>query len=348
MLTSLSRLRLLTGGAFGVSTFMPITGGEFTGTVSFSPIHPSNTSFGASGTMGTITTGAFQNTAYGSGVLAALTTGDDNTGIGYTVLASNTGTANTGIGAGTLNSNVTGNGNTASGNASLKANVSGSDNCSYGSAALIVATGSQNTSFGALSFLRVSTGIRNVSMGYRAGQNLDVGDDNTFIGTRAGELEEGGDFNICLGKDSNSSAVGSVGQCTLGDSNIVNLRCNDTTISALSDSRDKTNVVSSTLGLDYINAVRPVEFDWERRVTPSDDGKYKRGERDVGFIAQELLATEVSFDARHVMSVQDDNPERLEAAYLRLFPILVQAVKDLSAEVEELKRTKLNKTSGTL
>ena len=35
--------------------------------------------------------------------------------------------------------------------------------------------------------------------------------------------------------------------------------------------------------------------------------------------------------------VYDENPDKLEAAYGKLVPVLVQAIKDLSAKVNELE-----------
>ena len=39
----------------------------------------------------------------------------------------------------------------------------------------------------------------------------------------------------------------------------------------------------------------------------------------------------------HLRLVYDENPEKLEMSYGKLVPILVQAIKELKAEVELLK-----------
>ena len=49
----------------------------------------------------------------------------------------------------------------------------------------------------------------------------------------------------------------------LGSNNIQNLFCADTSISS-SDSRDKTDIVDFTKGLDWIKALRPVTYRWDR------------------------------------------------------------------------------------
>jgi len=121
---------------------------------------------------------------------------------------------------------------------------------------------------------------------------------------------------------------------TLGDGNISNLRCNDTSISSLSDQRDKTNIVNIPLGLSFINTVRPVSFTWARRDGITWSGK----EHDFGFIAQELKTAEDATDyANYMRLVDNDNPDKLEADPMKMFPILVKAIQELSAKVTALE-----------
>jgi hypothetical protein len=68
----------------------------------------------------------------------------------------------------------------------------------------------------------------------------------------------------------------------LGDAGINSLRCQVTTISSLSDQRDKTDIVDTGYGLDLINKLRPVEFTWDTRDGTITD------KPDLGFIAQEM------------------------------------------------------------
>ena len=119
-----------------------------------------------------------------------------------------------------------------------------------------------------------------------------------------------------------------VNSVTFGDANISAIRCQVQTISALSDERDKTDIQDSTYGLDYINSLRPVTFEWNNREESSH-----KGTKDVGFIAQELQKV----DDEYTKLVLTDNPERLEASYARLIPVLVKAIQDLSEEVKQLK-----------
>ena len=128
---------------------------------------------------------------------------------------------------------------------------------------------------------------------------------NTVLGYQSGNNITTGENNLCLGSGSGRAGSPS-GNITTGDNNVVlgnnsvaNLYCVDTSISA-SDARDKTYVADFTKGLDWIKALRPVTYRWDRRTwygtdeepygTP--DGSKKRQRLHVGFLAQEALAVE--------------------------------------------------------
>ena len=131
---------------------------------------------------------------------------------------------------------------------------------------------------------------------------------------------------------------------------------------ATSDARYKENVKELSDGLTLINALRPVEFDWkeqkEDEITP---GKVIREKHDfpkgkqLGFIAQDVqeafkdqewLNSLVAENARAEVKDKDGNVLLEEEPFLGLaethiIPILVSAVKELSAKVEKLE-AKLN------
>ncbi len=118
---------------------------------------------------------------------------------------------------------------------------------------------------------------------------------------------------------------------TLGNSSISVLRCQVTSITALSDARDKTDVRALDAGLDFVNRLNPVRFTWNMR----DGGKV--GVEDTGFIAQELSLA-MSAEATEIPGlVYNENPDKIEAAYGKLLPVLVKAIQELSAQVESLK-----------
>jgi len=186
-------------------------------------------------------------------------------------------------------------------------------------------------------------GTGSISIGY----NCDVGTDgagSTVVGYNANSY-----YLDCtvLGKNANSTGTN---QFVLGYTNITNLRCNDTSISSLSDARDKTEIVDCPYGIDYIKQVRPVKYKWDYRQEHFVDGVAppKQGTEEVGFIAQDLAALEGLTGATSLKSYQhypeardvDDNlvhPDLYEADALKLFPVLVKAVQEQQAMIEELQ-----------
>ena len=262
-----------------------------------------------------ILAGGNYNTVIGDEAGTSITTGVRNVAVGAFALDTNsTGVQNVSVGYGAMDANTTGSYNTALGDAALASNDTASNNTAVGDDALkFNTTGYDNTAVGSGAGKSISTGIRNTAIGRLALQ-----------GTTTGSL------NISIGYNANATSDSAGGQCTLGDANISNLRCNDQSISALSDSRDKTDVIDSPYGLDFINTVRPVQFKWESR-----DGNAKDGSTRIGFLAQELLAATDGNNAVLDL-VLDDNPEKLEAKYGNLLPIAIQAIQELSAQVDAL------------
>ena len=188
----------------------------------------------------------------------------------------------------------------------------------------------------------LTSGIGNTVVGARAATSLvTFASANTMIGSDAGNSVTTGTNNTCIGYDSDTATATSSDSVTLGDGYITSLRCNVTTISSLSDERDKTNILDLDQGWEFIKRLRPVKFDWARRNDTRGD---YTGKKEYGFIAQELQALENEFNIKeYTQLVLDDNPDKLEAAPMRTYPILVQAVKELITRLEaaEQKITQL-------
>ena len=89
-------------------------------------------------------------------------------------------------------------------------------------------------------------------------------------------------------------------------------------------------MVDLPIGLNFLNTLRPVKFKWETR-----DGNVKDGKIRAGFIAQELQSAQKDYD--YLDLVMDNNPDKLEAKQEHLIPVLVQAIKELSAKVDKLE-----------
>ena len=276
--------------------------------------------------------------------------GDHAVAIGTRALKVNNGVYNTAVGTDAGLSNVTGQYNTFVGALAGKLVNASTANCAIGFSALSSSNGGagENTSIGALSSGNITTGSYNVVNGTYALSNNVIGDNNTSIGHKSLFQHTGGN-SVAVGKDAalnntssdNIIAIGYNAQpstttidneITLGDANITALRCNVTTISSLSDIRDKSNIEDLPIGLEFVNALNPVKFDWSRR-----DGSME-GAKDIGFIAQDLDNVQENFNiADYANLVLKENPDKLEASYGKLVPVLVKAIQELSAEVAELK-----------
>jgi hypothetical protein len=164
---------------------------------------------------------------------------------------------------------------------------------------------------------------------------------NTAVGRRAGENMISGSNNTMIGSNAQASSNSVSNTITLGDASISSLRCNVTSITSLSDARDKKNIEPLEVGLDFVKALKPVIFDWNMRPTLDADGNELIGKVDVpdtGFIAQDIVAAEDAVGlADYLQLSYRDNPEKLEITQGRLIPILVKAIQDLSAKIEALE-----------
>ena len=276
-----------------------------------------------------------------AGQVILKTTSNDNTSLGREALESSTGGLNTAIGGYALQLNTTGTENTAVGIAAGGGVIDGTKSVFVGrTAGGYTQSGSDNTAVGYEAGYgynpfgpHTGMGSGNTCVGSKSGHQLTGGAYNTYIGYEAGYSTTTGDNNICIGKNSSPTSLTVSNQITLGDSNITTLRCAVQTIIGLSDARDKKDVAPIEFGLDFVKELNPVKFVWDDR---NEDGKHDIA--DSGFIAQELKAVEDKYDAADVLKlVYDENPEKLEASYGRLIPVLVQAIKDLAAKVEELE-----------
>ena len=195
---------------------------------------------------------------------------------------------------------------------------------------------------------------RNVAVGSSAGGDLTTGIYNTFLGYEAGALNTNittGNFNTMVGYQAvgsgtaatNQNSFGYSAACTgnnqitLGNTSIGQIRAQVTSITAISDERDKTSIETIPYGLEFVNSLQPKKFVWDHRAETDSEGNEffssNKGKKDIGFIAQDLQLV----DDDYLNLVYDENPDKLEATYGRLIPVLVQAIKELKAEVELLK-----------
>ena len=161
-----------------------------------------------------------------------------------------------------------------------------------------------------------------------SGESNTTGSNNTFLGYNAGTSHTTGSNVTIVGNNAQGSSATVSNEITLGNSSVSTLRCQVTSITSLSDKRDKKDIKDSNYGLNVIDSIRPVTFTWDNR-----DESENKGKKDVGFIAQELKEIDDDF----LRLVYSENPEKLEATYGRLIPVMVKAIQELKAEVDNLK-----------
>jgi hypothetical protein len=234
--------------------------------------------------------------------------------------------------------NATGEGNTAVGYFAGFDLTSGTQNTLVGkNAGQNLINGSSNTLIGVDAGELVTTGASNVFVGHKAGSTVTTGTSNVFIGPSAGSGVTAitGQGNVCIGGGGgvNPSSASAQFEITLGNTFTTALRCAQTSITSLSDGRDKKDVSDLRAGLEFVKSLRPVEFVWDER---DEEGRHDIA--DFGFIAQDLKSAQEDAEMADVLKlVYESNPEKLEASYGKLIPILVKAIQELTAKVELLE-----------
>lgn len=279
-----------------------------------------------------MTTGR-RNTLIGLDAGSDLTTLQEVTAVGYRALQAATVNGSDAVAIGSRafealgTAGAGGAGNTAVGTDAGKSSVEGSYNTLIGFQAGDTMTGSAAS----------NEGQYNSMLGYNVGSNVTTGSQNTILGANGGNTLTTGDNNTLIGYNTTPSAVGIDNEFTLGNSSIATLRCQQTSITSLSDQRDKTSIEDIPYGLDFVDSLQPKRFVWDNRAEIDPDGNEyfsaNKGKKDIGFIAQELQTV----DDEWLNLVYDANPEKLEATYGKLIPVLVKAIKELKARVEALE-----------
>ena len=310
-----------------------------------------NSAFGA-GALGANTTG-LENTALGVSALAVNTTGVKSTAVGYAALQScTTGLENTAVGWNALGSLTTGQYNTALSQNAGAAVTTQKGNTYIGLNSGLNSTGSHNTFVGSLSAVNVG-----------CGQNMTTGSKNTIIGSYNGNqggldirtssnriVLSDGDGNPTLFTSSannfyvnsnsanptfilsestspkwyyyNDTANSNTLKITSNFSTGVSLTTAATSWSSFSDLRLKTITSEISNAVQSVNSLRAVKytFDNDKNATPR-----------VGLIAQEVQVV-----LPEAVDVIDDKGH-LGVRYTEVVPLLVSAIKELSAQVTALQ-----------
>ena len=218
-------------------------------------------------------------------------------------------------------------------------NKTGANNVAIGVRSLEQATsGQHNVCMGTFAGYRITTGNNNVMIGYLAGYAYDTtngtqtGSQNTMIGGYTKASAQGTTYENCwgygvTGKGTNTSMVkGSSG---------VYQQNNSSSWSTTSDIRIKKNVVDNNVGLDAIEKIRVRNFEYRTKeeITDFENPEAvvcdKTGTQ-LGVIAQEIHEVLPDVVEQQTTGAYTVNPDNLTW-------YLVNAVKELSAEVKALK-----------
>tara|TARA_Y100000592_G_scaffold76188_1_gene119191 strand:- start:6216 stop:10859 length:4644 start_codon:yes stop_codon:yes gene_type:complete len=239
-----------------------------------------------------------------------------------------------GIGKNSLQALTTGDGNIALGSSSCSSMTTGTYNVAMGFEALRdQSTASFNTAIGT-NALSNSEAENNVGIGKSAGDVIVTGLNNTIIGTGSDPSANNAtnqtvigfavtgivDNSVVLG----NAAVTKVYMSSDGDAEIYA----NGTINT-SDRRLKENIKDSDLGLEFVNKLRPVKYNY---IKDKHDGKTK-----YGIIAQEVQEVLKESNNEDFAGIKDSD-EYLGADYIQFVAPLIKAVQELSAEVNELKQ----------
>ena len=128
-----------------------------------------------------------------------------------------------------------------------------------------------------------------------------------------------GDLKVTLG----SIAVGNITNSTT-DGRID--ASNDVVAFSTSDIRLKDNIKTIDKALDKVNSIQGIEFDWiEKEEVHGNSG------HDIGVIAQEIEKI-----LPDVVTTRDSGYKAVK--YEKIVPLLIEAIKDLSKQVDGLKR----------
>ena len=292
--------------------------------------------------------------------------GSENIFIGCNSGPSCSGTRNVFLGWHSGRLATTAKSNVIIGDAAGDRNKTGNENVFLGSSAGYNNDGNQNVFIGNSTFRMHTTGDHNIAIGdgtgdrndgseycivigYQAGWNSgNGGNNNVIIGTKAGYKFEG-DNNVFIGNNAGFNETGSnrlyianspFNPLIYGEFDNKIVTINGAQVST-SDQRFKENIKTLNGSLQKINSIRGVSFTWKTNdeiskikgiQTDSVDNSRLQEGTQLGVIAQEVekvLPELVYTDDKGFKSVD----------YIKLTPVLIEAIKEQQKEIEELKAT---------
>ncbi len=227
--------------------------------------------------------------------------------------------------------------------------ATGFDNAFFGWQAGQNNTGGANAMFGRSAGSSTGSGSNNSFFGFQSGSSNTSGQSNVFIGSNAGVGNTTGSNNLALGANANVSsatltyatAIGSgavvtnVDTIQLGRDNLDSVRIgrlgmNGTTAVCLnavkgfaacsSSARYKTNIADFRSGIDVIQRLRPVTFNWTAG-----------NALDLGLVAEEVAGIDP------LLVTYNDKGEVEGVKYDRIGVVLINTVKEQQEKIEKLE-----------
>ena len=285
---------------------------------------------------GLINTTGNNNSFFGNGAGRNNNQGFNNSFFGKEAGFSNSNSnSNSFFGSGAGFANTVGNDNSFFGTSAGATNTIGSNNSFYGRNAGTNTTASNNSFFGRGAGASNDSGGNNSFFGQNSGATSVLGSNNTLIGSNADVVNAFIEYGtavganskvlnnntVALGRPDGSDRVVVYGKLFVGDLSGSGgaplcywegelVACN------LSSLRFKTNVHSFMPGLDVVNRLRPIMFNWK-----------KSGQRDVGFAAEEVAQIEP------LLTLFDAKGEIEGVKYNQISVVLVNAIKEQQTQI---------------
>ncbi len=274
---------------------------------------------------------------------------------GSQILGARGGIGNMFVGFGAGQSIFSGGSNSFFGTNAGRSTTTGTDNSYFGfGAGNLAVTSRGNSYFGANAGEKTTNGTNNSFFGIGSGRSVTTGDENTFFGFHAGESNVFGAGNTAIGSGADirnnvnrATAIGAGAIATTSNS-IVLGTTSDTVIvpgfqilsrfgaagiqslcrnaanqiSVCSSSlRYKTNIAPFNSGLNLVNRLRPITFNWK-------DG----GIKDLGLGAEDVAVIEP------LLATYNEKGEVEGVKYDRLTLVLLNAMKEQQILIDNLKR----------
>lgn len=261
-------------------------------------------------------------------------TGDHNIAIGNHSLEECAGSGNIGIGQSAAKDTTTGLYNVAVGTLAAQTNTTGEGQTAIGHSALQDVTGDRNTGIGMYALYGLDSGAKNVGCGAFTMYSATTGAENLAIGYAAGHNLTTGDGNILVGGYV-GGALAPVFDVTTEDNRLVLGHTSITNAyvqvawTVTSDERDKMNFAPVPYGLDFVNQLKPTAYQFKE----NRDTETAIGDVRYGFKAQDILALE----GKTPVIIDTEDADHLKYKGEHLVPVLVNAVQELTAMVNELK-----------